>query len=328
MWYEFSPDLTSCTNDKYAFHYFAKTTSVTEKIIIDPAAWGFLDLASTKIISNSDIHNTFMNYIGAGYNADMDYLERNVDKRMDPSLMVDEAQTVISFLAPYGKARQGVAGFAQGEDYHTAVRRRLHSVEEFLSDKARELGLPEYKGRCFVDSAPVLERFWAARAGLGFIGRNGFLISPSFGLRTIIGEIICNIPVELFEPHPPLRVTSCGDCGRCKEACPTSALLWREDGTSLVDARKCISYHTIESKDKTGSVPVDCHGWIFGCEECLNACPWNKDVPSWAELEKNAGFLVNLTREKWLEMDQDTFDSHFSDSGLKRAGLEKIKSNL
>ena len=297
------------------------------KIIIDPSAWGFLDLAITKITSNDEICASFANYLERGFNGDMSYLERNVDKRSDPSLLVEGAQTIICFLAPYGPSGGGVAGFAQGEDYHTVIRRRLHSVMDYLSHKAAAAGLPEFCGRAFSDSAPVFERYWAARAGLGFIGRNGFLISPEFGLRTILGEIICNIPYAYFEPHSPLSATSCGDCGRCRSACPSGALRWKEDGYSLVDARQCISYRTIESKG-SACHGEGLHGWIFGCEECLRACPWNKDVPSWKEFRKNSDYLVNLDREKWLEMTQEEFDERFAGSGLTRAGLDRIKGNI
>lgn len=301
--------------------------SDNKKIAIDPSAFGFLDVAYTKIVTNSDIRKSFDEYIGSGFCADMDYLKRNVDKRTDPSLLVEGASTIVCFLASYGKANGGVAGFAQGEDYHSAIKRKLFEVISFLKQESSRMGLSSFSARAFVDSAPVAERFWAARSGLGFIGRNGFLISPQFGLRTIIGEIICNLPFELFAGRRPLAVTSCGDCGRCAEACPSKALQWQKDGFSLVDARKCISYHTIESHSTAGH-PVDFNGWIFGCEECLDVCPWNKEVPSWEELKKNSGYLLNLSRREWADMGSDEFNVHFGDSGLKRAGLDKIKSNL
>lgn len=301
--------------------------SYCKKIAIDPSAFGFLDVAYAKISTNSDIRKSFDEYIGSPYPAEMDYLRRNVDKRIDPSLLVEGAQSVICLLAPYGRANGGVAGFAQGEDYHSAVKRRLYQIIGYLKEEAARIGLPQFVARAFVDSAPVLERFWAARAGLGFIGRNGFLISPRFGLRTIIGEVICNLPFECFEERVPIAATSCGDCGRCADACPTKALQWQDGGFSIVDSRKCISYHTIESRSISGH-PVDFNGWIFGCEECMNVCPWDKPILSWKELEKNSDYLLNLSRDKWRTMTAEEFESRFGDSGLKRAGLDKIKSNL
>lgn len=244
-------------------------------------------------------------------------MERNSDKRLDPRILVEGAQSVLCFLAPYGKSAGGVAGFACGTDYHTVVKERLHAVAAEIKRQ-----YPDFSGRCFVDSAPVLERYWAAKAGLGFIGLNHFLISPEFGLRTIIGVIICNVPYELFEPHAPLRADSCGECGRCVASCPTGAL-----GETL-DARRCIAYHTVESKELYEAKPVDYCGWIFGCEECLKVCPWNRECEPLPELETSREFLESAGREGWEKMAGEEFEERFRDSGLKRAGLEKIKNNL
>lgn len=247
----------------------------------------------------------------------MGYMERNADKRLDPRLLVEGAQSVLCFLAPYGKAAGGVAGFACGTDYHRTVKERLFAVAADIRKQ-----YPGYSGRCFVDSAPVLERYWAAKAGLGFIGLNHFLISPDHGLRTIIGVIVCNVPYEMFEPHAPLAATSCGSCGRCIESCPTGAL------GSMLDARRCIAYHTVESRDLYGTAPVDYRGWIFGCEECLKACPWDREAEPLPEFEKNRGFLENAGKEEWEKISSDEFEDRFWDSGLMRAGLDKIKNNL
>jgi Uncharacterized Fe-S protein len=228
----------------------------------------------------------------------MSYLERNVDKRFDPALLVEGARSVLCFLAPYGgrnydRQHPGcrVASFAHGRDYHDVVKERLRIVMkrlEALSAQNPDGVAPQaFSGRAFVDSAPVLERHWAAAAGLGFIGLNNFLISPDFGLRTIIGVIICNIPVEAFEKHPPLSAEDCGACGRCIASCPGGALNDDGEGRHWLDARRCISYNTIESKELSDVHPVDFGGRIFGCEECVAACPWDRDdVPSWPEFEE------------------------------------------
>lgn len=298
-----------------------------QKITIIPSDYGFVDYAPVEVSSvPSELKESFLSYLERGCNASMDYLARNIDKRFNPRALVEGAMTILCFLTPYGPDHGGVAGFAQGEDYHSAIKRRLFRVMEHLRKQCHTLGLPPFEGRAFVDSAPVLERYWAAKAGLGFIGRNNFLISPQFGLRTIISEIICNIPYDSFEPHAPTEVSSCGECGRCRGACPTGALEWNGK-SSTIDAGRCISYHTIESKDLSPDA-VDCKGWIFGCEECLKVCPWNKDVDGWEELEKNKDIFVNLKPEDWRKMTQEEFDSLFRDSGLKRSGLEKIKNSL
>lgn len=281
--------------------------------------YGFLDFGAVRVGRADDFEETFLEYVSNGLCADMEYLGRNVEKRLDPSKLVEGAETVLCFLAPYGENEGGVAGFACGVDYHKVVKDKLFRV---MSDIAEVY--PGFVGRAFVDSAPVLERYWAVRAGLGFIGKNGFLISPKWGLRTIIGVIICNVPSSMFEEHSPVEVTECGSCERCRAACPPGAL----GENSIVDARKCISYHTVESGKQYEHHPVDYKGWIFGCEECLKICPWNKPVPGWPEFDTHRPELRTLTAEKWRNMSTDEFESSFSDSGLCRAGLEKLKNNL
>ena len=206
----------------------------------------------------------------------MGYLARNLEKRFDPALLVPGAESILCFLAPYGQAEGGVAGFAQGVDYHKIVKDRLYAVMQDLKKQ-----FPAFEGRPFVDSAPVLERFWAVEAGLGFIGQNNFFISPEYGLRTIIGVIVCNIPAGCFAPHAPLPVTDCGACGACLRACPSGALR----GPFDLDARKCISYLTIESQEPVPTSLDERRGWRFGCEECMRACPWDKPLTPLPEFE-------------------------------------------
>jgi len=280
---------------------------------MDPSAYGFLDFGAVEAAPVDP--SFFKGYLERGFCAGMDYLRRNFDKRMNPSELVEGARSVLCFLAPYGEPEQGVAGFACGMDYHKVVKDRLFYVMKDLSAE-----YPSFKGKAFVDSAPVLERYWAAKARLGFIGNNGFLISPEWGLRTIIGVIICNIPLENFAPHRPLGVDGCGNCGRCHQACPSGALC----GSGLVDARKCVSYNTIEAKELFDVHPVAYGGWIFGCEECLKVCPWNKEVAAWPEFETKRSLLKNV---RWDSITCGEFESQFSDSGLCRAGLEKIRNN-
>lgn len=267
--------------------------------------FGFLDFGVAQVRRAVECEPSYLRCLERGYFAGMDYLKRNLEKRFDPSLLVEGAQSVLCFLAPYGQCAGGVAGFACGKDYHKVVKERLFEVVSHL--KALR---PDFEGRPFVDSAPVLERWWAARAGLGFIGRNRFLISPKWGLRTIIGVIVCNLPASEFPPREPLSVTDCGNCGRCAAACPGGAL----DDPDGLDARKCVSYHTVEAPG--GVCPVDCRGWSFGCEECLKVCPWNRDVPSWPEFEVNRSLLESVD---WRTLPKEEFRSRLGDSGLMRA---------
>ena len=278
-----------------------------------------MDFGAAEATSITEVRAYFEKYLDEGRNADMGYLARNVGKRFDPGLLVPGARSVLCFLAPYGQASGGVAGFAQGADYHKVVKDKLFAVIEDLKRQ-----YPGFSGRPFVDSAPVLERFWAVKAGLGFIGQNNFFISPEFGLRTIIGVIICNIPADMFEPHPPLPVSECEACGACLRACPSGALRAPFD----LDARRCISYLTIESHEPLPqdlSSPESRRGWRFGCEECMRVCPWDKPLQPLPEFETHRRALETMSDADWASLTEDEFKRQFNDSGLQRAGLERLK---
>ena len=226
----------------------------------------------------------------------MSYLARNLEKRFDPRQLVPGAESVLCFLAPYGAAGGGVAGFAQGIDYHKVIKDRLFSVMEDLRRQ-----FPAFEGRPFVDSAPVLERYWAVKAGLGFIGQNNFFI---------------------FAPHAPLAATECGACGACLRACPTGALRAPFD----LDARRCISYLTIESHEPLPpnlKDPAQRKGWRFGCEECMRACPWDKPLEPLPEFETHRAELDAMTDDDWAALSEEEFKTHFADSGLLRGGLAR-----
>lgn len=291
----------------------------TNLIKINEHKHGFLDFGAAAADCVTENRDLFEEFLARRHHGSMSYLERNLEKRFDPRLLVPDARSVLCFLAPYGQAGGGVAGFAQGIDYHKVVKDRLFAQIVELKEQ-----FPSFSGRPFVDSAPLLERWWAVRCGLGFIGRNHFFISPKYGLRTIIGVIVCNIPAELFPPHEPLAVTDCGGCGRCLEACPTGAL--REKAG--FDARKCISYRTVESHDPADASADAHHGWKFGCEECMRACPWDKPLDPLPEFETHRDRIAALSAapegKGWAALDPESFASEFGDSGLTRAGLEKL----
>ncbi len=291
----------------------------TNLIKIDIRAYGFLDFGAAKVEKVDEARReVFGRYLEEGRNAGMEYLARNLDKRFDPALLVPGAESVLCFLAPYGRAGGGIAGFAQGVDYHKIVKDRLFAVMRDL--KAQ---FPDFEGRPFVDSAPVLERYWAVEAGLGFIGQNNFFISPEYGLRTIIGVIVCNIPADRFAPHAPLAATSCGACGACLRACPSGALR----APFELDAAKCLSYLTIESKDplpETFATLESRRGWRFGCEECMRVCPWDKPLTPLPEFETHRAELEKMSDTDWSSMPEQEFETRFADSGLRRAGLEHL----
>lgn len=264
----------------------------------------------------------------AGYFAELDYLKRNCSKRFNPALLVGGTKSIVLFLVPFGQEMEMgnppyIAQYARGKDYHKVIKERLFTILAALKER-----FPEISGRPFVDSAPVLERYWAMRAGLGFIGKNNFLISPKCGIRNFICSLFLN--VELPPPDAADRrertqgLPSCGACRRCLDACPTGAL----EAPFVLNANKCTSYLTIEKRHiqhqveqqqagqrqieqqqaggleahitenhslrqqrrynrmellKEGNaIPVN--GWLFGCDCCMNACPWNsKNISSWPE---------------------------------------------
>ena len=259
----------------------------------------------------------------AGYFAELDYLKRNCSKRFNPALLVEGTKSIVLFLVPFGQEMEMgnppyIAQYARGKDYHKVIKERLFTILATLKER-----FPEISGRPFVDSAPVLERYWAMRAGLGFIGKNNFLISPKCGIRNFICSLFLN--VELPPPDAADRrertqgLPSCGACCRCLDACPTGAL----EAPFVLNANKCTSYLTIEKRHiqqqveqqqveqrqaggleahitdshslrqhrrynrmdllkEENAIPVN--GWLFGCDCCMNACPWNsKNISSWPE---------------------------------------------
>lgn len=232
-------------------------------------------------------------YLADGRNADMDYMARNVDKRLDVTLLVEGARTVMGFLAPYDHHDDpSIASYAHGEDYHKVIKDRIHLFVKENRDALEAAAGGSFACRVFTDSAPVMEREWAVRCGLGFIGCNNFLISPTAGLRTLIGILVCNIPFEEVDCMRLRRQRAsmpedCGCCGKCIAACPTGAL----EAPYRLDARKCISFLTIEAREKDFS-PEKAHGHLFGCDCCLDACPWNRDVAGWPEFSSNRDILA------------------------------------
>ncbi|MDD2425343.1 MAG: tRNA epoxyqueuosine(34) reductase QueG [Bacteroidales bacterium] len=273
----------------------------------------------------------FENYLSLGFNAGMRYLERNRDIRADINLLLPGASSVLCFLAPYkqkfvtAEGNPKIASYALGKDYHPVIRERLRIILERIKEY-----MPDANGRVFTDSAPILERSWAAAAGLGFIGRNNFLISREHGLHTLIGIIVLDIPVKY---NKTVVRDGCGRCTACTDSCPTGAL----GGKGQLDASKCISYQTIESKlfRSEERAPVERKGWIFGCDICMEACPWSGrgEILCWDEFVPLKNHLIpegilSLTKKDWQMMERDKFEEILRDSPLKRAGYEKIMDNL
>jgi len=221
-------------------------------------------------------------WLKKGFNADMKYMERNFEKRISPTKLHEGTKSIIVVLQNYFVELENtefkVSKYASGVDYHTIVKNKLYELLEFIKTIN-----PEANGRCFVDSAPVLERTLAKNAGLGWIGKNNCLITKTQGSFFFIGEIFLNIELEIdkvFENN------YCGTCTKCIDFCPTNALNIRE-----LDARKCISYQTIENKNEIPTeIKSKTENWIFGCDICQDVCPWNKKSIQTTEIE----FLKNI----------------------------------
>jgi len=269
------------------------------------------------------------NWLNRGYAGRMGYMHRNFEKRTDPAKLLKNAQSVIcvglNYTPPKTQVKPPesagpagrVANYARYEDYHLFIKKQLRKLTDFITCVAGT----DSKFRICVDSAPLAERSLAARAGLGFIGKNHMLINPKLGPQILLGEIITNLKLKTDEPI----INNCSNCNKCLSACPTGAL--RADGQ--FDATKCISYLTIEYKDR---IPEDLAGKIgdrlFGCDECVLACPYQKDAP--VRKNKNFKFYKDRTRlnlQDILDMSKDYFEAEFTDSPIKRLSLERLKRN-
>lgn len=292
------------------------------------ASLGFAAFGCAKAEKLTEEEVRYSTASNNGFFADMGYLSKNTEMRYDPRLLVPGAKSVLVFLAPFGGERCNTADglkiseYALGLDYHRVIKGKLHKILEVLGGE----------GRVFTDSAPILERAWAVKAGLGFIGKNNFLISPECGIKNFIGIIASPIELSYNQDIVPEQ---CGACTRCLEACSRKALC----SPHCVDARKCLSYKTIEEKvgENNASENITCRGdkeqkersgWIFGCDDCMNACPWNsRNAAGWPEFRTNEKMLSGANAKWWNSLTESEFKRAFSNSPLSRAGLEKIKSN-
>jgi len=266
---------------------------------------------------------TYLKWLEKGYSASMTYLEKNIDKRTDVKLILEDVRTVIVTAYPYlNKFKHSsnlfkISRYAWGEDYHKVLLDKLKKLIEFIRNKS--IGL-RYK--IYVDTGPILEKVWAIRAGIGWQGKNSLIISRNYGSFIFLGIILTNVE---FEPDKPLK-DYCGTCTKCIESCPTNAIVQPK----VIDSRKCISYWTIEAKpDYEIPQSINLNGWIFGCDICQEVCPWNKKVKLSDEIAFYPRFnQTNLDKKFLEELTSEKFKERFKGSPIKRAKYEGLRRNF
>ncbi|MGA0031097.1 MAG: tRNA epoxyqueuosine(34) reductase QueG [Flavobacteriaceae bacterium] len=287
---------------------------------------GFMACGIARAEFLNDHAPALENWLKQGMNGKMSYMERNFDKRLDPKKLVDGAKTVVSLLFNYYPPESltfkqdhfKISKYAYGEDYHQLIRERLNHLLAELREEMGEVG-----GRAFVDSAPILEKAWAERSGLGWIAKNSNLINKRKGSFFFLAELI--IDLECAYDHP-MATDHCGTCTACIDACPTQAIV----SAKVVDATKCISYFTIELKE---SIPTSFKGqfedWAFGCDTCQDVCPWNRFSSSHNEPRLLPSTeLLDLDREAMIELTEETFGRVFAKSAVKRTKFSGLRRNI
>ena len=284
---------------------------------------GFISCGISKSGFLENEIGRFESWLKNNYHGQMSYMERNFDKRMDTRKLVDGSKSVISLLFNYYPSKEinndsfKISKYAYGKDYHFIIKDKLKSL---LSSMRNEIG--EIDGRVFVDSAPIMEKAWAKKSGLGWVGKNTNLISKKTGSFFFIAEIIVDLELEYDN-----EVTDhCGSCNACLDACPTDALY----EPYKIDASKCISYFTIELKDQfPNDLKKDFNDWIFGCDICQDVCPWNKfSIPNKEPLLNPKNEINQYSKKDWLELTDEVFKFVFKETPLERTNFKGLKRNI
>ena len=284
---------------------------------------GFLSCGISKAGFLEEEAPRLESWLNKNHHGEMKYMENHFDKRLNPTLLVDDAKSVISLLLNYYPSEiqntdsYKMSKYAYGQDYHFVIKEKL---QELLQTIQTEIG--EVSGRAFVDSAPVLDKAWAAKSGLGWIGKNSNLLTQQVGSFYFIAELVVDLDLE----YDYATTDHCGTCTACIDACPTEAIV----SPYMVDGSKCISYFTIELKE---NIPQEMKGkmddWIFGCDVCQDVCPWNRFSKSHNEPLFNPNpELLSMTKKDWEEITEDTFKKVFKNSAVKRTKLDGLKRNI
>ena len=302
-------------------HRGMKSASHTKTIKSIASALGFSFCGISKAEFLKEDAPKLEEWLKRGYHGKMGYMENHFDKRLDPTLLVPGAKSVVSLIYNYYPEKNlaspdqlKIAKYAYGEDYHFVIKDKL---KEFLDLIHEQIG--EIQGRAFVDSGPVMERTWAKKSGIGWIGKNSLLLNKSMGSFFFLAELIIDLELEYDGPVKD----HCGTCTACMDACPTDAIAQ----PYVIDGSKCISYFTIELKEE---IPSDVKGkfenWIFGCDICQDVCPWN----SFSKPHNEQRFSPHpeLAQQDWKEITEEVFQKLFKHSAVKRTKLEGLKRNI
>lgn len=295
----------------------------TKLIKAEAQRLGFLSCGISKAGFLEQEAPRLENWLNNQMNGQMIYMENHFDKRLNPTLLVDDAKSLISLLLNYypseiqNQDSYKISKYAYGQDYHHVIKEKLKELLHFIQT---EIG--EVSGRAFVDSAPVLDKAWAAKSGLGWVGKNSNLITQKVGSFYFIAELIIDLELEYDSP----TTDHCGSCTACLDACPTEAIV----APYVVDGSKCISYFTIELKD---NLPQEMKGkfndWMFGCDVCQDVCPWNRfSKPHNEPLFQANPDILNFSRADWEEITVDTFQKVFKNSAVKRTKYEGLLRNI
>lgn len=299
------------------------TSTYTKLIKTEAKRLGFLSCGISKAEFLEVEAPRLEKWLNNNMHGSMQYMENHFDKRLDPTKLVDGAKSVISLLLNYYPQETQtdntfkVSKYAYGTDYHFVIKDKLKSLLQFIQ---QEIG--EVYGRAFVDSAPVLDKAWAAKSGLGWIGKHSNLLTQQVGSFYFIAELIIDLELDYDTP----TTDHCGTCTKCIDACPTQAIT----EPYVVDGSKCISYFTIELKE---NIPNDFKGqfddWIFGCDICQDVCPWNRfSKPHNEPLFNPHPDLLSMTKQDWEDITEETFRKVFKNSAVKRTKFEGLKRNI
>nr|WP_138727460.1 tRNA epoxyqueuosine(34) reductase QueG [Pedobacter ureilyticus] len=304
---------------------FTTSSKYSQMIKQEAMRLGFMSCGIAKADFLEEEAPRLENWLKANHHGEMGYMENHFDKRLDPRILVDGAKSIVSLTLNYytdekqtDTSAPKISKYAYGTDYHSVIKDKLQELMAFIRDH-----IGEVDGRCFVDSAPVMDKAWAQKAGLGWRGKNSNLISKQVGSFFFLAELIIDLELEYDSPFP---TDHCGSCTRCIDACPTDAIV----APYTVDGSRCISYLTIELKNE---IPTEFKGkmdnWMFGCDICQDVCPWNRfATPHQEENFIPKEDLLGLSKNELIDMTDEVFKRVFKNSPVKRTKYSGLKRNI